>query len=263
MAKAAGNSYSSPLSSPRRCSTLHILALRVAKQISAYSTYVLGDTLDEAAPVSGLAGSDDGGLKDSASTDLSKVGCSDGTREGFRDINRWPRIAACAGGWQVAGLLTGASRTPVCNRNAGNDSSDPTGIHCSAADMCAATWHACTNGPDVADHSSSGDCAGILSPGEQAFFVVMTGASPQGVCYPDPSLANDLHGCGSIGQPEAGGCPPLDRRMDFAACAATGVWSCGDASDSLPGVDASGNLLEAALVTKPDPSLGGVLCCKD
>jgi hypothetical protein len=40
MAKAAGNSYSSPLSSPRRCSTLHILALCVAKQISAYSTYV-------------------------------------------------------------------------------------------------------------------------------------------------------------------------------------------------------------------------------
>jgi hypothetical protein len=106
----------------------------------------------------------------------------------------------------------------------------------------------------VASHSPTGDCAGLLLPGEQAFFVVMTGASFQGVCYPDPLLANDLHGCGSIGQPETGGCPPLDRRMDFAACAATGVWSCGDASDSL---------LEAGLVTKLDSSLGGVLCCKD
>jgi len=39
MAKAAGNSYSSSLSSPRRCSTLHILALRGAKQIGTCSSY--------------------------------------------------------------------------------------------------------------------------------------------------------------------------------------------------------------------------------
>ena len=43
--------------------------------------------------------------------------------------------------------------------------------------------------------------------------------------------------------------------MNFADCAATaGVWDCGPAADSL---------LEAAVVIKPDPSLGGVLCCKD
>ena len=57
-----------------------------------------------------------------------------------------------------------------------------------------------------------------------------------------------------IGQPESSGCPPLNRRMSFADCAATGVWWCGTADQSL---------LEADVVYKPDSSLGGVLCCKD
>jgi hypothetical protein len=42
--------------------------------------------------------------------------------------------------------------------------------------------------------------------------------------------------------------------MSFADCVATGVWQCGTADDSLR---------EAEVVSKPDPSLGGVLCCKD
>ena len=187
------------------------------------------------------------------------VGCSDGTREGFRDLKNWPNIAGCAGGWRRAGLLDASAREPQCLRVAGNDSRNPEGVGCSPADLCAPSWHACLNGPDVASSSPTGGCESIVSPGEEAFFVVMTGASPEGVCYPDSSLANanDLHGCGSIGligQPESGGCPPLDLRMSFADCAATaGVWDCGPAADSL---------VEAAVVVKLDSSLGGVLCCK-
>jgi len=189
------------------------------------------------------------------------VGCSDGTREGFRDRTNWPYIAGCAGGWQWRGLLDPSTRIPRCLRVAGNDSRNPGGLLadgtlCSAADLCAPTWHACLHGPDVASHSPTGGCEGIVSPGDEAFFVVMAGASPEGVCYPDPSAENDLHGCGSgsIGQPESSGCPPLNRRMSFADCAATGVWWCGTADQSL---------LEADVVYKPDSSLGGVLCCKD
>jgi hypothetical protein len=182
------------------------------------------------------------------------VGCSDGTREGFRDIKNWPSIAGCAGGWTQQGLLDPSSRTPECLRVAGNDSSNPEGFRCSVSDLCAPTWHACLDGPDVTSHSPTGGCESAVSPGDEALFVVMVGASPQGVCYHDPSAANDIHGCGSIGQPESGGCPPLDRRMSFADCAATDVWQCGTADDSLR---------EAEVVTKFSSSKGGVLCCKD
>jgi hypothetical protein len=182
------------------------------------------------------------------------VGCSDGTREGFRDIRNWPSIAGCAGGWTSSGLLSQFARKPECLRVDGNDSNNPEGVGCSAADLCAPTWHVCLDGPDVASHSPTGGCESIVSPGYEALFVVMTGASPQGVCSPDPSAANDLHGCGSIGQPESAGCPPLDRRMNFADCIPTVVWQCGTVDDSLR---------EADVVTKSGSSLGGVLCCKD
>ena len=189
------------------------------------------------------------------------VGCSDGTREGFRDIKNWPKIAGCSGGWTWHGLLDSYARKPLCNRAAGNDSHNPGGLGCSATDLCALTWHVCRDGPDVASSSPTGGCESIVSPGEEALFVVMAGASLQGVCYPgnpDQPAENDLHGCGSIGrigQPESSGCPPLDLRMGFADCAATaGVWVCGTAADSLT---------EARVVTKPDSALGGVLCCRD
>ena len=183
------------------------------------------------------------------------VGCSDGTREGFRDSKNWPNIAGCAGGWTSPGLLKPSVREPKCLRVAGNDSRNPAGIGCSASDLCALTWHACLDGPDVTSHSPTGGCESIVSPVDEALFVVMAGASPQGVCYNDPSATNDLHGCGSvIGQPESGGCPPLNRRMSFADCAATGVWQCGTVDDSLR---------EAEVVTKLGSSMGGVLCCMD
>jgi hypothetical protein len=186
--------------------------------------------------------------------DPNTVGCSDGTREGFRDVAHWPDIAGCAGGWQRPGLLSTTARTPLCKRVAGNDSRNPDGDGCSAADLCAPAWHACLDGPDVANHSPTGGCESIVSPSDQAFFVVMAGASPQGVCYPDLAATNDLHGCGSIGQPESDWCPPLTRRMGFADCGPTGVWQCGSVDDSLS---------EATVVIKPGPSLGGVLCCRD
>jgi hypothetical protein len=188
------------------------------------------------------------------SSDPLIVGCSDGTREGFRDINNWPSIAGCSGGWTRQGLLDPLSREPECLRVAGNDSPNPEGFGCSVSDLCAPSWRACLDGPDVASHSPTGGCESIVQPDDEALFVVMVGASPQGVCYNDPSAANDLHGCGSIGQPESAGCPPLNRRMNFADCAATGVWQCGTVDDSLR---------EAEVVTKFGSSLGGVLCCKN
>ncbi len=184
------------------------------------------------------------------------VGCSDGTREGFRDYLDWPEIAGCAGAFDQPGVLGGSpDLQPTCDLLAGDTNSNREGIGCSAADLCAANWHVCHNGVDVAAHSPSGGCEGCVPADEPRFFLVASGASAMGICSPDPQESNDLHGCGGLGQPEAESCAPLGRRMGFADCLATdGVWSCGTQDDSLQ---------EARVVTKPEISLGGVLCCKD
>jgi hypothetical protein len=147
-------------------------------------------------------------------------------------------------------------REPRCARQGGNGGPRAAdGQGCSIADLCAAGWHVCRDAAEVARASPTG-CESAVVFGETRFFVVAAGASAQGICLPDPAAANDLHGCGGdpLGQPEGAGCAPLERRMGFADCAATGVWSCGTADD---------HLREAALVTKSDSTLGGALCCRD
>jgi hypothetical protein len=181
----------------------------------------------------------------------SNVGCSDGTREGFRDLTVWPSIAGCAGGWQKPGLSISGTPSKPCSGIAGNDSPNPDGIGCGVADLCAPLWHPC-EAKDFASRSRSG-CENILPPGEKGFFVAKAGASAEGAC--DLEQDNDLHGCGNLGVPESSLCPPFTRRMGFADCESTnGVWNCGDSKQ---------NTHEAKLVTKPSPDLGGVLCCKD
>jgi len=183
------------------------------------------------------------------------VGCSDGTREGFRDYVDWPDIAGCAGAFDRPGVAGLMDLQPTCALLAGDANTNRNGIGCTAADLCAANWHVCKNGDDVAKHSPTGDCESCVPAGETRFFLVASGASPMGICSPDPQAVNDLHGCGGLGQPEAPTCAPLSRRMGFADCLATnGVWNCGGPDDSLQ---------EATVVTKSGTTLGGVLCCKD
>ena len=123
---------------------------------------------------------------------------------------------------------------------------------CAVADLCARDWHLCMDEAAVRKLSPTG-CEDILPPGEQGFFITMTGASANGVCATNER--NDLHGCGNLGQPESSACSPLTRRMGFADCASTnGVWSCGTSAESLDEADA---------VIKLKSELGGVLCCKD
>jgi hypothetical protein len=184
------------------------------------------------------------------------VGCSDGRREGFRDPDHWPRVAGCAGAFDQPGVLGGApDLLPTCGLLGGDTNSRSDGRDCSPADLCAEYWHVCRNGDDVAKHSPTGDCEGCVPAGEKRFFLVAVGASPMGICSPDPQAADDLHGCGGLGEPEDPTCAPLSRRMGFADCLATeGVWKCGGQEDSVR---------EAKVVTKTGTTLGGVLCCKD
>lgn len=179
------------------------------------------------------------------------VGCSDGTREGFRNLSHWPDIAGCAGAFAQPGVV--GSPAPACERQAGDTSVNPAGTGCGAADLCAAGWHLCRDAGDVARRSPSG-CESCVAAGEPRFFLVAAGASTMGICSPDTEASNDLHGCGGLGQPESDACAPLVRRMGFADCQATGAWSCGTVADSLR---------EAAVVSKPGITMGGALCCRD
>ena len=183
------------------------------------------------------------------------VGCSDGTREGFRDSSNWKKIAGCAGAFDQPGVLGSPDLQPSCDRLAGDTNSNYAGKGCSAADLCAENWHVCRNGNDVVANSPTGDCESCVPAGEQRFFLVASGASSMGICSSDSHESNDLHGCGGLGQPEVQACAPLSRRMGFADCLAThGVWNCGSQDDSSQ---------EAKVVTKLGTTLGGVLCCKD
>jgi hypothetical protein len=181
------------------------------------------------------------------------LGCADGTREAFTSAPDWPNIAGCSGAWSVPGLLGPEARAPVCDRAAGNDGMNVWGQGCSVSDLCALGWHVCRDASDVRRSSPAG-CESAVDSDERRFFLVLAGASPQGICSPDRGAQNDLHGCGTLGQSESAGCDPLNRRMSFYECQSSGVWSCGDASD---------HLAEATLVSKSDPALGGALCCRD
>jgi hypothetical protein len=181
-------------------------------------------------------------------------GCADGTREGFDSLADWPDIAGCSGAWSVGGLLGPQARDPMCMRQAGNDGQNPFGDGCGVADLCAPAWHVCRDAADVRRSSPSG-CESAVSSVEPRFFLTLAGASPQGICAPDRTASNDLHGCGSLGQSESSACEPLNRRMTYAECEASmGVWSCGGPGE---------HLIEAALVSKKESALGGVLCCRD
>jgi hypothetical protein len=182
-----------------------------------------------------------------------QVGCSDGTREGFVELTYWPDIAGCSGGWSVPGALGAGAAQPQCRRTSGNSSENPAGVGCAIADLCAEGWHVCAGPLEVASRSAT-DCESAVPPGPPLFFLVASAATPFGACTFDLLATNDLHGCGDLGKPELDGCSPLERRMDFAACLATGgVWSCGTYAD---------HLNEAHLVTKRGPSQGGALCCR-
>lgn len=194
------------------------------------------------------------------------TGCSDRTREGFVDEARYPRIAACAGGFQVPGVL---STTPTCARAAGNDGARPQGSGCSAADLCAFGFHVCASEAEVAALAPAG-CAdatpepnqffatgqsstgcGICALGTSTDPTVCTGCSCATDCAQTSITANDVFGCGDVGAATTA-CGVLNAFSNDVCMALPGPWTCG-----ADGCDEANN------VSKSGPDAGGVLCCAD
>ena len=190
-------------------------------------------------------GADDD-CNDTPDDGLCAVGCADGEREGFVDVEAEPNIAGCSGGFAVAGLLADAA--PACGRAGGDDGEVPDGAGCGATDLCGAGWHVCLTPGQV--QSAGGDCAGSTPEGAPALFFATRQSGPGGAeCG---AGANDLFGCGNLGLATAASCAPLDR-FSNDLCAAIGApWACG-----------ADGLNEANNVTKGGPDGGGVLCCRD
>ena len=212
---------------------------------------------------------------------VAEAGCADGTREGFVDQDSHPFIAGCSGGWSVGGI-TRPDLAPTCGRASGNDSDNPEGAGCSAADLCAPGWHVCLGKLEVFELSPDG-CAGAVPPGtpdKSLFFAVRQNSQADSVCD-DSDLGNDVFGCGNLGTvltPDKN-CGPLDRvlaSMHAGTCGFNeaepplGPWLCAGGDDS--------HLHEGSLVKKNGcPSVscsydgnpvdnsgkGGVLCCID
>jgi hypothetical protein len=178
-------------------------------------------------------------------------GCSDGQREGY--VGK-ANIAACSGGWSVAGVTTVASQSAQCNRNAGDDSANPTGTGCSVVDLCQVGWHVCANSAEVVSKSDGSNCAGAFAnpsiQGDTALFFTTRQSGPgNGTCG---AGNNDLFGCGTLGSTPGSGCGILDRFSNNLCSSLAAPWSCGN-----DGVQ------EAANATKTAANRGGVLCCRD
>jgi hypothetical protein len=196
------------------------------------------------------------------------AGCADGTREAFKDAAAYPHIAGCDGGFSVPGVLH--ATTPTCGRAAGNDSSNPNGDGCGAADLCAPGWHVCRHPQEVAAHSPDG-CVGSHDAANSFFITrqsgsgcgacaistdpskICTNADCNTDCYPTELETNDVFGCGTAGAEPLGSCAPLDRFSQDACSSLPSPWDCA----------ASGGYDEALLVRKAGPGAGGVLCCSD
>lgn len=197
------------------------------------------------------------------------LGCADGEREGFLDRARHERIAGCSGGFALPGLLV--DEPPACARRAGDDGPLPTGTGCRSADLCAEGWHVCRSASEVMA-ASPGGCDGVAG-GEPAFFASRQSGPGCGICArggrtcalgecaldcaadprPGSLMANDLFGCGTLGDPPNPNCAPLDRFSNDLCGSTTAPWSC-------PG---STGFDEALVVRKNGPERGGVLCCRD
>jgi hypothetical protein len=201
----------------------------------------------------GLSGP--GGAGGTSSGIISVAGCSDDTREGYLDTKKYPKVAACAGGWETPGLLSEGSRTPQCDRRAGNDGDFPDGRGCSVADLCAVGWHVCESAHALS--AVPGGCTDAVAPfGDKPVFFVTRQRATGLICTASNPGSNNLYGCGNIGSDPDKSCDPLTRLMRDSDCQSQSPWSC-----------ASGPIgtsqTEFEVVSKSGPNRGGVLCCAD
>jgi hypothetical protein len=187
---------------------------------------------------------------------VSPIGCADDTREGFKDRNLYPNIAACSGGWDVPGFVSPDTHNPQCDHEAGNDGANSDGTGCSVADLCSTGWHVCESAHEVS--LSTDDCKDAFPTQgtPQLLFFATRQRGPMITCDPaNQTGTNNVYGCGNFGTMAAAACAPFTRMLRDADCKANPPWMCVDG----PLNDSTSELIDT---TKPGSARGGVLCCR-
>lgn len=160
------------------------------------------------------------------------TGCATGTRDGFKDLELYPKIAACAGAWTEPGLQAAAAAKSS-----------------SASALCASGWHICSTIDEVAERTNGRGCDDAApSADAPMFFATLESGPGYGHCKGEGT--NDIFGCGSLGAKPADDCGVLNRFSHDECSKLDSPWSC------------EGSSIEVTTVTKPRAEAGGVLCCR-
>jgi hypothetical protein len=182
--------------------------------------------------------------------DASLIGCSDASREGYTNLTTYPNIASCSGAWSIAGL--GTTRSCAIS---GDDAPDPSGAGCAAVDICAAGWHICATTAELTANTGGANCGTDAASGVTFFASRAPTRNDSVHCNSGTLVQENIVGCGTVGQGTGSSC--LYSRWLNQSCSSIGylvggvkVWQCTDGP-------------EIGNVVKTDPTIGGVLCCKN
>lgn len=175
--------------------------------------------------------------------DPKQVGCADGQREGFADIDKFPTIAGCLGVWNEAMTLRKGKTSKPCG--------DDLDICSSPADVCAEGWHVCARDGDYQDLTSRVDgqqCSDGAGPGK--FVAAISHVKKKKECSPTPEPGT-RYPC----LKEGWGAEPVCCGQDckFGNCR-DGVWA--------KQTRISRGIAQGCGAVTSDRN-GGVLCCKD
>ena len=185
---------------------------------------------------SGQAGSDgppdvDGaadastGLPDAPS--ISPLGCADGTREGFKSVDKYPNLCGVRG---VAGKFPASVSAETMTLSA-------TGARATTAPISPA-WPALRwpiSAPRAGTSASrrarfstnTQDCKDALTPSAQPMFFATRQRGPMLTCDPmNQTGTNNIYGCGNFGTPVMAACTPFTRMLRDADCRANPPWMC-------------------------------------
>ncbi|MFO7561718.1 MAG: hypothetical protein R6X02_03655, partial [Enhygromyxa sp.] len=177
--------------------------------------------------------------------DPKVVGCADGQREGFADIEKFPTIAGCLGVWDDAMTLRKGKTSKPCG--------DDLDVCASPADVCAEGWHVCARDgdyQDLSDRVNDKQCAEDAGPGKFVAAISHVKNKKKKEC-PEPPKAGTRYPCHKDGW----GAEPVCCGQDcaYGICRST-VWA--------KKTKISQGTAQGCGTVTSDRN-GGVLCCKD
>lgn len=187
-------------------------------------------------------------------------GCSDGSREWFKDPSTYPNIAGCAGAFSVPGLIQhdGTPIEPMCDRQAGNSAMSKDGLGCSAVDLCEPGWKICDSTSEILSSSSGRFCdtsRHLQLPSGSFFASAASFSVLTKHCLTNLPTENSIPGCGNLNNGNLCGLFQHFAFNSHISCDNLPLgWNC-----SLVGSFSS----PLFNISKSFTDTGGVLCCRE